>query len=66
MKVSLDHGLVPALAECQYKLYYGFGKVKFQKPMPPSDKSKKGRKEVEGHTSPWHNMDKRVHSIYTL
>ena len=48
LKVSLDHGLVPALAERRYELYYGFGKVKFQKPMPPRDKSKKGRKEVEG------------------
>ena len=47
LKVSLDHGLVPALAERRYELYYGFGKVKFQKPMPPRDKSKKGRKEVE-------------------
>lgn len=49
LKVSLDHGLVPALAAHKYEVYYGFGKVKFQKPMPDKDKkAKKSKKVGEG------------------
>ena len=46
LKVSLDHGLVPALAAHKYEVYYGFGKVKFQKPMPSKDKRSKKSKKV--------------------
>ena len=33
LKVAVDHGLVGELARLKFELFYGLGKVKFQKPL---------------------------------
>ena len=48
LKVAVDQGLVGELARLKFELFYGLGKVKFQKPLSQVKKvAKKSKKGID-------------------